>query len=81
MDRLIRHIRVIPNISGSVRKPVAVYIFLAGKPLDPGNDLTVDHIVHISGNTHCPAGKNAEYIRKGGSFSSQQLFPSASRDI
>ena len=49
VNGFIRHIRIMANIPGRVRKPVAVHIFSPGKLLDPRNDLTVHNIVHISG--------------------------------
>ena len=49
MNRLIRHIRIISNVTRCIREPVAVH-FLSLKLLNPRNNLTVDHIMHISRN-------------------------------
>lgn len=49
MDRLVRHIRIVSNITGRIREPVAVRFFSL-QLLEPWNDLTVNHIMHISRN-------------------------------
>ena len=49
MDRLVRHIRIVSKIMGRIREPLAVR-YVALKLLEPWNDLTVNHIMHISRN-------------------------------
>ena len=49
MDCLVRHIRIVSNITGRIREPVAVRFFSL-QLLEPWNDLTVNHIMHISRN-------------------------------
>ena len=45
-------VRIIADISGGIREPVRADL-LSCKLLNPGKDIGIDHIMHISGNGYC----------------------------